>query len=94
MSVHNSQFVLILRVIPSADPELTALGESQAVAAHETWKSEFEFGLPIPGQLYCSPLTRALQTYEITFHGILPNDKHPVVLEVKRSSLRPFYYLF
>ena len=78
---------------PSADPELTALGESQAVAAHEAWKSELEFGLPIPGRLYCSPLTRALHTYEITFDGILPDDKHPVVLEVKKTSHRPLHYL-
>jgi len=66
----------------SADPELTSLGESQAVVAHEAWKSELEFGLPIPGQLYCSPLTRALRTYEITFDGILPDDEHLIVLEV------------
>ena len=79
---------------PSADPELTPLGENQAVAVHEAWKSELKFGLPIPGRLYCSPLTRALRTCEITFDGILPDDKHPIILEVNihPSALFTIYH--
>ncbi|KAF5376677.1 hypothetical protein D9615_007908 [Tricholomella constricta] len=51
------------------DAELTDLGKSQATSAHEAWKNELAAGIPLPGKFYVSPLTRALQTLEITING-------------------------
>ncbi|KAF7314061.1 F-box domain-containing protein [Mycena chlorophos] len=52
------------------DPELTSLGKEQALAAKAMWKTELAQGLPLPESLYCSPMTRAMQTQQITFEGV------------------------
>ncbi|KAJ7064306.1 histidine phosphatase superfamily [Mycena amicta] len=54
------------------DPELTALGKQQAAAANAMWKTEIAAGIPFPERLYCSPMTRAIQTQQITFYGVSP----------------------
>ncbi|KAK7050599.1 F-box domain-containing protein [Favolaschia claudopus] len=72
------------------DPELTDLGKTQASAANEVWKAERTAQIPFPRKLYCSPMTRALQTYLVTFDGvIMSNDggsKTPVILEECREQ--------
>jgi len=57
------------------DPELTQLGISQATCAHDAWKEELAFRIPLPDKMYCSPLTRAIRTHEIIFRGIVPESE-------------------
>ncbi|KAJ6616344.1 histidine phosphatase superfamily [Mycena sp. CBHHK59/15] len=62
------------------DPELTELGKEQAASVNELWKAELAFNIPLPQKLYCSPMTRAMQTNEITFNGILTHESQRVVV--------------
>jgi len=67
------------------DPRLTAIGEEQARNAHAAWKREINRGVPVPQTFYCSPLSRALRTLELTFEGILPTNLKPTILENSRE---------
>lgn len=69
-------------LIPTADPRLTPIGEGQARSAHTAWEREILRGLPVPQRFYCSPLTRAICTLQLTFEGIIPPDLKPLILEV------------
>jgi len=53
-----------------ADADLTDVGKAQAQMTCALWNNELQFNMPLPGKLYCSPLTRALRTQTITFGGI------------------------
>jgi hypothetical protein len=81
-------FVVDSLALP-ADPELTDLGEREAADAHSKWVLEKEGSIPIPGKFYCSPLTRALRTSEITFDGLAITNT--IVLEVylQNTTTRP-----
>ncbi|KAG2361454.1 histidine phosphatase superfamily [Suillus spraguei] len=68
------------------DPELTTLGKEQAKAAHDAWKQECKFNIPIPGKLYCSPLTRAIHTNKITFDSIIPESQRTMIIENLRET--------
>ncbi|KAF8499166.1 phosphoglycerate mutase-like protein [Russula emetica] len=68
-------------LIPAADPRLTSIGEEQARSAHAAWEREILRGLPVPQKFYCSPLTRAIRTLQLTFEGILPADLKPIIVE-------------
>lgn len=60
-------------IVWGPDPTLTPLGEQQAQAVSDAFKTEIPHGVPLPQKLYTSPLTRALQTNNITFFGL---DRH------------------
>ncbi|KAI3616831.1 phosphoglycerate mutase [Moniliophthora roreri] len=62
------------------DAKLTPLGENQARAVNRAWKTELAFNIPLPRRRYCSPMTRALSTYILTFEDI-PLECRPLVLE-------------
>ncbi len=62
-----------------ADAELTPLGISQAADAQSAWKKELAFDAPLPHKMYCSPLTRALRTHQITFQDVISSRKTLVV---------------
>ncbi|KAK2464593.1 hypothetical protein APHAL10511_003382 [Amanita phalloides] len=62
------------------DAYLTSVGEGQARNARDAWRAERPFGIPVPDKMYCSPLTRALRTHEITFEDVIHAQK-TVVLE-------------
>ncbi|CAK5284545.1 unnamed protein product [Mycena citricolor] len=67
------------------DPDLTPLGEEQAVEANKVWKQELENGrMTLPGVLYSSPMTRAIHTNQITFSGI--DTKRVLILENCREE--------
>lgn len=68
------------------DPELTTLGQEQAKAAHNAWKQERKFDIPLPGKLYCSPLTRAIHTNKITFDSIIPESQRTMIIENLRET--------
>ncbi|KAF7366032.1 F-box domain-containing protein [Mycena venus] len=85
ISSHNSAFWLLRRLtVITADPELSGIGKAQAADANETWKAERAAGIPLPERLYCSPMTRAMQTNVITFDGV--SDTCVVVLENCREE--------
>ncbi|KAK2464592.1 hypothetical protein APHAL10511_003381 [Amanita phalloides] len=67
------------------DAELTQLGLDQARGARDAWRAERAFGIPLPDRMYCSPLTRALRTHEITFGDAIPARK-TLVLEMCREE--------
>ena len=71
----------------AADPRLTAIGEEQARSAHAAWKREMLRGVPIPQKYYCSPLTRAIRTLELTFVDVLPANIKPLIVEVLANQL-------
>ncbi|CAE6511129.1 unnamed protein product [Rhizoctonia solani] len=84
----------------TADPPLTRLGERQSKALNNLWKAELGRNgdpIPLPTKLFCSPLSRALATMELTFGEFLLGDpntrapgERPLVLEGLREFLSPF----
>jgi broad specificity phosphatase PhoE len=58
------------------------LGKDQAKAAHDAWKRECDFDIPLPEKLYSSPLTRAIHTNKITFDSIIPKSQRTMIIEV------------
>lgn len=68
------------------DPRLTAIGEEQARSAHAAWEREILRGVPIPQKYYCSPLTRAIRTLELTFVDVLPAHIKPLIVENCRED--------
>jgi len=67
-----------------ADAHLTPLGVNQALAVNRFWASEIkEQKIPRPESYYTSPLTRCLQTANLTFSGLVLQAQHPFIPEVK-----------
>ncbi|KAL8826890.1 MAG: hypothetical protein Q9191_003525, partial [Dirinaria sp. TL-2023a] len=65
-----------------ADASLSPLGISQAQAVHRFWASQLVGQrTPAPERFYTSPLTRCLQTANLTFDGLAL--QHPFAPEVK-----------
>ena len=79
---HSLIVMLSDRPLCVADPRLTAIGEEQARSAHAAWEREILRGVPIPQKYYCSPLTRAIRTLELTFVDVLPTHVTPLIVEV------------
>ncbi|KAJ7875226.1 histidine phosphatase superfamily [Mycena leptocephala] len=67
------------------DAALTAKGKGEAAYANRVWKEEraMAFPIPLPERMYCSPMTRAMQTNAITFEGI--SRQRAVVVENVRE---------
>lgn len=78
------RLIFLLLPILLADPRLTDTGERQAREAHAAWQCERsrDVPVPVPQRFYCSPLTRAIRTFELTFENLLPEPPRPVILEV------------
>jgi broad specificity phosphatase PhoE len=73
-----------------ADAHLTPLGRDQALDAHKLWAQQIPHQIPLPEKFYVSPLTRAIETADITFtHLDLPPEREykPVVKELAREAL-------
>ncbi|KAI5120262.1 hypothetical protein M0805_004598 [Coniferiporia weirii] len=69
-------------IVWGPDPLLTALGEDQARDVQAVWKQEIDADVPLPDKLYCSPMTRALQTCRLTFSGVIDfAERKPLILE-------------
>lgn len=66
------------------DAHLDPAGIAQAQVAHKYWKEEFAVQkTPYPQSYYTSPLTRCLQTANITFAGLDLPTSYPFVPTVK-----------
>jgi len=67
-------------IIWGPDPQLTSQGIEQARFIQDMWKKESSYGLAPPQKIYCSPLTRALQTCDIMLDGVFQSDHTPVTV--------------
>ena len=73
-----------------ADAHLTPLGEQQAKDVQALWSEQLAQGLPAPQRYYVSPLTRTLQTADLSFRDLsLPAGREykPFVVELLREAL-------
>ncbi|KAH0580024.1 hypothetical protein H2248_002838 [Termitomyces sp. 'cryptogamus'] len=69
------------------DSELTVIGEGQAADAQNAWTVEVADGIPLPEKFYCSPMTRALKTCELTFNDLwTEKSESPTILENCREE--------
>ncbi|KAJ5152054.1 hypothetical protein N7492_010349 [Penicillium capsulatum] len=74
------------------DASLTKAGETQALRAHTFWQSQITAQrIHTPDLYFVSPLTRTLQTANLTFTGLrLPKGSqpfHPLVKELFREGI-------
>jgi broad specificity phosphatase PhoE len=73
-----------------SDAHLTPLGATQALAAHHLWAANLPLGLPAPETYYVSPLTRTIQTADLTFSALPLPASHayaPRIKELAREAL-------
>ncbi|KAF2871642.1 phosphoglycerate mutase [Massariosphaeria phaeospora] len=73
-----------------SDAKLTPTGQQQAKDVHALWQRLLPSGIPAPETYYVSPLTRTLETADLSFAGLdLPADKpyKPIVKELLREAL-------
>ncbi|KAG8218971.1 histidine phosphatase superfamily [Butyriboletus roseoflavus] len=77
-------------IVWGPDPRLTELGQQQARDAHSAWKEERRFDIPIPEKLYTSPLTRAIQTNQLTFDESIVPGLEVTILE----NVREYFGVF
>ncbi|KZP29808.1 phosphoglycerate mutase-like protein [Athelia psychrophila] len=73
------------------DALLSDVGEQQARDVHAAWEVEISNGVPLPGKVYTSPLTRAMQTNAITFEGLYSG---PAPTTVILENCREYYGKF
>ncbi|KAL8909408.1 MAG: hypothetical protein Q9207_000243 [Kuettlingeria erythrocarpa] len=67
-----------------ADARITPKGVAQALTVHAFWASEIKNQkIPTPQSYYTSPLTRCLETANLTFGGLKLPSRHPFVATVK-----------
>ncbi len=69
------------------DAQLTPKGISQAQDVHALWQQEMNEGggIPLPTRLFVSPLSRALDTLQITFAGLVDHPP-PSIIENLRDA--------
>jgi len=73
-----------------ADATLTPTGRSQATAVSSLWTQQIPHGIPLPETYYVSPLTRTVETADLSFSNLsLPADKQykPLIKELLREAL-------
>jgi broad specificity phosphatase PhoE len=74
-----------------ADAHLDSAGIAQAQIAHNFWAHEIDVQkISTPDSFYVSPLSRCLETANVTFHGLpLPASKpfKPVIKELLREGI-------
>lgn len=73
-----------------SDAVLTEVGQGQAKDVNGLWAKLLPKGIPRPETYYVSPLTRTIQTADLSFKGLeLPHDK-PYRPYIKEVGLSPF----
>jgi broad specificity phosphatase PhoE len=73
-----------------ADATLTPTGRSQATDVASLWTQQIPHGIPLPETYYVSPLTRTVETADLSFSTLnLPEDKpyKPLIKELLREAL-------
>jgi len=72
-----------------SDAKLTELGQGQAKDVHGLWKKLLPKGLPPPDTFYVSPLTRTIETADLSFKGLALPDHKPYKPLIKEVWTRP-----
>ncbi|ORY14056.1 histidine phosphatase superfamily [Clohesyomyces aquaticus] len=73
-----------------SDANLTGVGTSQAQDVNDLWKEMLPKGIPAPETYYVSPLTRTIETADVSFKDLeLPHDRpyKPLIKELLREVL-------
>lgn len=73
-----------------ADALLTSTGQEQAKDVRALWKEQLPRGIPPPETYYVSPLTRTIETADLSFQELdLPKTKpyKPLIKELLREAL-------
>lgn len=73
-----------------ADAKLTEIGQNQARDVRDLWKAQLPKGIPPPETYYVSPLTRTIETAQLSFKDLeLPKDRpyKPLIKELVRETL-------
>lgn len=73
-----------------SDALLTPVGQQQARDVNTLWATQLKNGIPPPETYYVSPLTRTIETADLSFQGIpLPKGKeyNPYIKELLREAL-------
>ncbi|KAK3626441.1 putative phosphoglycerate mutase pmu1 [Elasticomyces elasticus] len=72
-----------------SDAHLTAVGEQQARDAGRFLTKQFssEVKMPLPGEWYVSPLTRCLETANLTWDGFNGSSTKPIIKEMVREVM-------
>ncbi|KAF1848904.1 phosphoglycerate mutase family protein [Cucurbitaria berberidis CBS 394.84] len=73
-----------------ADANLTSTGQEQAKDVRTLWKQQLPHGIPPPETYYVSPLTRTIETADLSFQELdLPPGKEykPFIKELLREAL-------
>ena len=71
------------------DAHLDSAGIEQAQTAHDFWRHEIDVQkIPTPQSYYSSPLTRAMQTANITFFGLKLPIYFPFIPTIKELMQR------
>ncbi|WEW60203.1 putative phosphoglycerate mutase pmu1 [Emydomyces testavorans] len=77
-----------------ADAHLTDQGIADAKVAHQTWATQMKHGIPVPESYYTSPLSRCLQTANVTFSTLNLPESNPFLPTVKEHffhRIAPIY---
>lgn len=73
-----------------SDANLTAVGQGQARDVNKLWKESVGEGIPSPDTFYVSPLTRTIETADLSFEGVPFADGKaykPLIKELLREAL-------
>ncbi|KAF2623883.1 phosphoglycerate mutase-like protein [Macroventuria anomochaeta] len=73
-----------------SDALLTPVGQQQARDVNTLWKEQLQYGMPAPETYYVSPLTRTIETADLSFQDLeLPQGKKykPYIKELLREAL-------
>jgi broad specificity phosphatase PhoE len=73
-----------------ADANLTSVGQDQALAVNKLWAEQLPLGIPPPQTYYVSPLTRTIETANLSFKSLPLPASHPYkpyIKELVREAL-------
>ncbi|KAI4933637.1 uncharacterized protein J4E92_003305 [Alternaria infectoria] len=73
-----------------ADANLTTVGQDQALAVNKLWAEQLPLGIPPPQTYYVSPLTRTIETANLSFKSLPLPSSHPYkpfIKELVREAL-------
>lgn len=74
-------------IVWGPDPELTSRGHEQAAENRTFWLQQLGRGAPIPTKFYVSPLSRSINTLELTWKDQRGELPVPVVKENLRETI-------